>query len=116
MPWFRLDIHWYLDEKIEAAAEIAGGVVFALFPVLLAKAKAQADGGKVEFTFRSITRETFFEREQIEQAIEAFVSAGVLTCPQVSARGATVAFDSGSWRRWQEAARKAASREELKAA
>jgi hypothetical protein len=119
MPWFRMDIHWYEDEAIEAAAEKAGSLVLSVFPVLLAKAKAQDNGGRVEFTYRRISRDLFAEWEEINAAIEALVSAGVLTCPQASERSAVVAFDPSSWRRWQEAQRKAASRakeRELKAA
>lgn len=119
MPWFRMDIHWYEDEVIEAAAEKGGSLVLAVFPVLLAKAKAQDNGGQVEFTYRRISRDLFAEWEEINSAIEALVSAGVLTCPQASERSAVVAFDPVSWRRWQEAQRKAASRakdRELKAA
>lgn len=117
MPWFKLDVHWYEDPEVElAAASGGGGVVFAVFPVLMAKAKAENDGGKVEFAWSKISYELRFEREEIEAAVDALVSAGVLTCPQRSALSATVAFNRDSWRRWQEAARKAERREELKAA
>lgn len=116
MPWFRLDIHWYEDPEVELAAETAGGVVFALFPVLMAKAKGENDGGKVEFAWRKLTYELRFKQGEIEGAVDALVSAGVLTCPQRSALSATVAFNPASWRRWQEAARKAAGREGVKAA
>jgi hypothetical protein len=119
VPWFRLDIHWYEDEKIEAAAEQGGPLVLSLFPVLLAKAKAQDDGGRVEFTYRRLSRDLFADWEEINPAIEALVSAGVLACPAASERSAVVAFDPVTWRRWQEAQRKAASRakeRELKAA
>jgi hypothetical protein len=116
VPWFRLDIHWYEDPEIELAASSAGGVVFAVFPVLLAKAKASADGGRVEFTWGKLARELYFEQTEIEAGIDALVSAGVLTCPQRSAWSARIAFNPASWRRWQEAARKAAAREEAQAA
>lgn len=116
MPWFRMDIHWYEDPKIEFAAAEAGPMVFSIFPVLLAKAKAQADGGKVEFTWRKLTQELFAEEADVKAAINALVSADVLTCPQASALSAVVAFDPLTWRRWQESARKAASREEAQAA
>jgi hypothetical protein len=116
MPWFRMDNHWFEDARIEAAAEEAGPMVLAVFPVLLAKAKTQADGGRVEFTYRKLSEAMFAEWDQINPAIEALVSAGVLSCPHASERDATVAFDPMSWRRWQEASRKAASREEAKAA
>lgn len=116
MPWFRMDIHWYLEEKVQEAAEDAGGVVFSVFPVLIAKAKAQANAGQVEFTYRTIANELFFRQAEIQRAVEALMSAGVLTRPQVSAKGATVAFDKRTWRRWQESARKAAGREEAQAA
>lgn len=116
MPWFRMDIHWYEDPAVELAASTAGGVVFAIFPTLLAKAKAEADGGRVEFTWGKLARELYFEEEEIKAGVGALTSAGVLTCPQQSAWSATVAFDPKSWRRWQEAARKAAAREEAQAA
>lgn len=116
MPWFRMDIHWYEDPKIEAAAASAGPLVLSVFPVLLAKAKAENDGGKVEFTWRKLCLEMFAEQAEIEQAVAALASAGVLTCPHLSALSAVVAFDPMSWRRWQEAARKAARREEPQAA
>jgi len=116
VPWYRLDIHWYLEEKVQEAAEAAGGVVFSVFPVLIAKAKAQANGGRVEFTYRLFATEIFFTEAEIEAAVEALVSARVLTRPQASAKGATVAFDKRTWRRWQESARKAAGREEAQAA
>lgn len=111
MPWFRMDIHWYQEEKVQEAAEAAGGVVFSVFPVLIAKAKAQANGGKVEFTYRLFATELFSTEAEIEQAIDALVSARVLTRPQASAKAATVAFDKRTWRRWQESARKAEGRE-----
>lgn len=116
MPWVRLDIHWYEDPKIEAAAEAGGPLVLSVFPVLLAKAKAQANGGKVEFTWRKFCVELFASQEEIQKAIDALVSASVLSCPQASALSAVVAFDPMSWRRWQEASRKAAAREEAQAA
>ena len=116
MPWFRMDIHWYEDPKIEAAATASGPLVLSLFPVLLAKAKAQANGGKVEFTWRKLAHELFVEEGQTREAVEALASAGVLSCPHVSALSAVVAFDPMSWRRWQEAARKAARRQEVEAA
>jgi len=111
MPWFRMDIHWYEDPKIEEASEVGSGVVFAVFPVLLAKAKAENDGGKVEFTWKKLSIELAFTQKQLRAAVDALASVGVLTCPQASARSAVVQFDKKSWRRWQEAARKAASRE-----
>lgn len=111
MPWFRMDIHWYQDPKIEAAAEAGGSLVLAVFPVLIAKAKAQADGGRVEFTYRGLSHELFATPRKVGDAIRALVSADVLTCPESSDRGAVVAFDPDAWRRWQDAQRKAASRE-----
>ena len=111
MPWLRLDIHWYQDEKIEAAADDAGPLVLALYPVLLAKAKAQANAGKVEFTYRALTTELFASREEIDAAIDALVSASVLTCPQASDKDATVAFKPESWRRYSEVERKTAKRD-----
>lgn len=116
MPWFRLDIHWYLDAKLEAAGEKAGPLALALFPVLLAKAKSELDGGRARFTFRELSHATFAKPPQIVQAMEALVSAGVLSCPQLSDVDGQVAFDPDTWRRWNEAERKAASREEQKAA
>lgn len=110
MPWFRMDVHWFEDPDIEAAAEAAGPLVLSIFPVLLAKAKAQDDGGRVEFTYRKLSQALFAEWEEINPAIEALVSAGVLSCPDASERSAVLAFDPDSWRRWQEAQRKAASR------
>lgn len=117
MPWFRMDIHWYEDPDIEAAAEeaaakagAAGTAVIAAFPVLIGKAKAEADGGRVEFSWRKLSKEIFADVDVTQRAVEAMVSAGVLTCPQQTERSATVAFDPDSWRRWQEAQRKAASR------
>lgn len=116
MPWFRMDIHWHEDPDIELAADQSSGAVFAVFPVLLAKAKAHANGGKVEVAWSKLGRDLRFSESDVRAAVEALSSAGVLSCPQVSARSAEVAFDPGSWRRWQEAQRKAASREEAKAA
>lgn len=114
MPWFRMDIHWYEDEDVEAAAEKAGPLVFAVFPVILAMAKTQNDGGRVKFTYRKFSEALFADWEEINPAVEALVSAGVLSCPQASERGATVALDPNSWRRWNEAARVAARREKKK--
>lgn len=116
MPWFRMDIHWYQDPAIEVAAEEAGPLVLALFPVFLAKAKAQANGGEVEFTFRDLSHQMFAGREEISKAIEALVSARVLSCPQLSALSGVVAFDPDTWRKWNEAARKAGKREEQQTA
>jgi hypothetical protein len=116
MPWFRMDIHWYEDPRVEEAAEVAGPMVLSVFPVLMAKAKAQNDGGRCEFTYRKMSQALFADWEEIRPALEALVSAGVLSCPDASERSAVVAFDPDAWRRWQEAARKAASREEVKAA
>lgn len=36
MPWVPLDVHFYQDPSIEAAAEDAGGGVLGTFAVLLA--------------------------------------------------------------------------------
>lgn len=115
MPWVKLDTGWFEDEDIEAAGEIAGPMVFAVWPVILAMAKVQNDGGKVKLTYRKFAEALFTEWEEIKPALEALASAGVLSCPQATERGATVAIDPDSWRRWNEAARKAAERE-LKAA
>jgi hypothetical protein len=117
--WIRLGVLWYEDEKLEAAAEAAGSagpLVISAYPVLLAKSKVQKDGGKVEFTWRKLSQELFAERTEVKAAVDAMLSAGVLTCPQRSARGATVAFDELAWRKWQDSARKAAERQERKAA
>jgi hypothetical protein len=118
MPWFRMDIHWYEDPKVETAAVqatrvsgAAGTAVIAAFPVLMGKAKAEADGGTVEISWRKLSQEIFAGEDDTRAAIAALVSAGVLSCPVVSDTAATVAFDPMSWKRWQEAARKAASRE-----
>jgi hypothetical protein len=112
VPWFRLDIHWYLDAKLEASGEAAGPLALLLFPVLLAKAKAELDGGRARFTFRELSNATFAKPAEIVRALEGLVSAGVLTCPQLSEVDGQVAFDPDAWRRWNEAQRKAASREE----
>jgi hypothetical protein len=116
VPWFRLDIHWYEDEKLEVAGERAGPLVFALYPVLIGKAKAQHDGGRAEVNFRLLAGELFTTKPKVKAGIEALASAKLLTCPQLSARSAVVAFDPVTWRRWQEADRKAAGRGEAKAA
>lgn len=111
MPWVPLDIHWYQDAKVEAAGEQAGPIALAAFSVLLAMAKAQANGGRVEFTYRSLSHALFTERPAAEAAVEALVSAGVLSCPQVSAGGGVVAFNPEAWRRRNESMRKAFNRE-----
>jgi hypothetical protein len=123
VPWFRLDIHWYEDPDVEAAAVQAARAstgaataVIAAFPVLMGKAKAEADGGKVEFSWRKLSQEIFADEADTRTAIAALVSAGVLSCPVTTDIAATVAFNPLSWRRWQEAARKAESREEPQAA
>jgi hypothetical protein len=110
VPWFRLDNHWFEDELVEAAAVESGPLVFAVFPVLLAMAKTQNDGGRVKFTYRRFASALCTDWSHLNPALESLVSAGVLSCPQSSDLGATVAFDPTSWRRWNEAARKAASR------
>lgn len=116
MPWFRLDIHWYEDEKLEIAGELAGPLAFAMYPVLIGKAKAQCDGGKAEINLRLLAQELFTTKPKIKGAIEALVSAKLLACPHLSARSAVVAFDPITWRRWQEADRKAIGRAEEKTA
>jgi hypothetical protein len=116
VPWFRLDIHWYEDEKLEVAGELAGPLAFAMYPVLIGKAKAQLDGGRAEVNFRLLAQELFTTKPKVTAAIEALVSAKLLTCPQASARSAVIAFDPIVWRRWQEADRKAAGRGEAQAA
>lgn len=108
--WAKLDCHWYKDPDIQAAAEEAGSLVFGVFPVLLADAKAQNDGGRVEFTYRDLSHALFADRDEVAAAVVALVSAGVLTCPQSSERGAELAFDPAAWRRWNDAVRKAESR------
>lgn len=110
MPWAKLDCHWYRDPDIQAAAEEAGSLVFSVFPVLLADAKAQADGGRVEFTYRDLSHALFAERESVAVTVRALVSAGVLSCPESSERGATLAFAPEAWRRWNDTIRKAESR------
>lgn len=110
MPWFRLDNHWFEDELVEAAGVAAGPLVFAVFPVLLAMAKTQNDGGRVKFSYRRFATALCTDWEQLNPALEALLSAGVLSCPDSTDLGAVVAFDPDSWRRWNEAARKAASR------
>lgn len=108
--WVKLDCHWYEDPDIEAAAEEAGSIVLSLFPVLLAMAKVQNDGGRVEFSWRSLSHSVFAEKDVVIGGIRALVSGGVLTCPEESERGAVLSFDPDAWRRWNDAARKAMSR------
>lgn len=111
--WFKFDNHWYQDEEIQVAADSAGPVVYAVFPVLLAMAKAQNDGGNARFTYRDFSHALSGDWERdLNPAIEALVSAGVLTCPQSTDLAATVTFKPGSWRRYSEAERKAAKRDE----
>jgi hypothetical protein len=111
--WSKLDNDWYGDEDVQAAGESAGPVVFAVFPVLLSMAKKQNDGGRVRFTYRDFSHALCGDWEDdLNPAIQALVSADVLTCPQATDRSATVAFKSDSWRRYSEAERKAAKRDQ----
>ena len=116
MPWVPLDVHFYQDPAIEAAAEDAGGGVLGTFAVLLAMAKAQAKGGKIEFTWRSLSHATYSSPKDAGVAVRALVSAGVLSCPESSDRGATVEFDPTTWRRWNDGAMRAARRKAEKPA
>ncbi len=119
MLWIRLGVLWYEEEKLEEAAEVAGSagsVVIAAYPVLLAKSKVQKEHGVVEFTWRNLSQELFAGRADVEAAIDAMLSTGVLTCPKRSSRGAIVAFNREAWDRWQDSARKAAEREMPRAA
>jgi hypothetical protein len=110
--WFKCDNDWYGDEDVQAAAESAGPVVFAIFPVLLAMAKKQNDGGSARFTYRDFSHALCGDWEQeLNPAVQALVSAGVLSCPRATDRGATVTFKPDSWRRYSEAERKAAKRD-----
>jgi len=111
MPWVPLDIHFYQDPDIEAAAEEAGGGVLGTFAVLLAMAKAQAKRGKIEFTWRSLSHATYLSPEDAGVHVRALVSAGVLRCPSSSDRGAEVEFDPKAWKRWNDSAMKAVKRE-----
>lgn len=116
MPWVPLDVHFYQDPSIEAAAEDAGGGVLGTFAVLLAMAKAQAKGGKIEFTWRSLSHATYSSPDDAGVHVRALVSAGVLSCPESSDRGAVLEFDSAAWKRWNDSAMKAAKREAKKTA
>jgi hypothetical protein len=110
VSWVKLDTFWFADEDVEAAGEIAGPMVFAVFPVLLAMSKSQNEGGKVKITYRKFAETVFGDWDQLAPALDALVSAGVLSCPESSARGATVAFDPESWLRWNDTVRKAEER------
>jgi len=111
--WFKFDNHWYQDGEIQVAADSAGPLVYAVFPVLLAMAKAQNDGGRARFTYRDFSHALSGDWERdLDPAIQALVSAGVLSCPQATDLDATVAFKPDSWRRYSEAERKAAKRDE----
>lgn len=112
MAWVKLDTHWFADEGVEAAGEIGGPLVFVVYPVLLGMAKAQNDGGRVKITYRKFAEAVFGDWEELNPALQALVSAGVLTCLDPTARGATVAFDPDWWRRLNETARKSEEREE----
>jgi hypothetical protein len=117
--WIRLGVLWYEDEKLEEAAEAAGpagAVVIAAYPLLLAKSKVQKEHGLVEFTWRNLSQELFAGQAKVKAAIDAMLSAGVLSCPHRSKRGATVAFNREAWDRWQDSSRKASEREVPKAA
>lgn len=110
--WFKCDNHWYQDEDIQAAGESAGPAVFAVFPVLLAMAKAQNDGGKVRFTYRDFSHALCGDWERdLNPAIEALLSAGVLSCPEATARAATLAFKPEPWRRYSETESRTARRD-----
>lgn len=110
MSWAKLDTYWYADEAIEIAGESAGPLVFAAFPVLLAMAKQQNEGGKVKISYRKFAESIFADWEELRPALDALVSGGVLTCPEASDRSATFAFDPDNWERWNETIRKAEER------
>lgn len=112
MAWVKLDTHWFADEGVEAAGEEAGMPVFAVFPTLLGMAKSQNKKGQVKITYRKFGEALFTDWEVLNPAVEALVSAGVLTCLDSSDRGATLAFDPETWRRWNETARKSEERDQ----
>ena len=109
MPWFALDTHYLEDPKVQHAGELTP-FALSVFPALLADAKQRANGGKVEVVFRSLAFRLFISEEEASKAVRALVSAGVLTCPEVSDRSCKVEFPA--WRRWNERFRKAQQREE----
>lgn len=110
--WAKLDCFYYRDAELQAAASEAGSIVFGLFPMLLADAKAQNNGGAVEFTYRDLAHALYEDAEVVLAGIRALLSAGVLSCPVESENGATLHFDPDAWRRWNDAARKAQKRQE----
>lgn len=111
MAWVKLDTHWYADEDVEAAGEAAGPMVFVVFPVLLGMAKSQNKAGQVKITYRKFAEAVFGDWEELNPAVEALVSAGVLTCLDSSDRGATLTFDPDTWKRWNDTARKSEERD-----
>lgn len=107
MPWFALDTRYLRDPKVQAAGEMTP-FALSVFPALLASAKQEARGGKVEVTFRDLAHDLYLSKEQAEKAVQALVSAGVLSCPQVSEGSCEVVFPS--WRKWNDRFRKAQER------
>ena len=107
MPWFALDTHYLRDPKVQAAGELTP-FAMSVFPALLAQAKQVANGGKVEVAFRDLAHDLFLSQEEAQKAVEALVSAGVLTCPQMSERCCVVVFPA--WRKWNDRFRKAQER------
>lgn len=116
MPWVPLDIHYFQDAKIEAAAEEVGASALAVFSVLLCMAKGQAARGRVEFTWRSLGNATYLDRDDAVSAVRALVSGGVLSCPEESDRGAVLEFGRDAWDRWHDGFRKQTKREAAKSA
>ena len=110
MPWFALDTHYLEDPKVQDAGELTP-FALSVFPALLADAKQRAEGGKVEVVYRSLAFRLFISEEEAKKAVMALLSAGVLTCPQVSEmseRSCRVVFPA--WRKWNERFRKAQER------
>lgn len=115
MPWVPLDIHYLEDPKIQAAGALTP-FSLCVFPALLAGAKARADGGKVEVSFRSLAFDLFISEDEARKAVSALVEVGVLeavsapvpACPHLSDLSQRVRF--ASWRKWNERFRKAQQR------
>jgi len=110
--WYAMSTHFLTDEKVEVLGEKHGPAGPLVVVALLCRAKTQAQGGKVDGTYRDLSHLSFSDREEIKDILTTALKVGMVE-GELNGTGYRLSFPK--WEKWQAAFRKAQSRSRKKA-
>lgn len=113
--WARLDVEWFDDHVLRAAAEIEPACL-VLWPILVAKAKADSHveanpTGRIRTTTRTLATCALVDVEQVDRALALLVEGEFLTSTE--ARFGAVEIELAAFERWQTPRASKAERDEV---